>query len=104
MSAFEARIRVGEAGVQLVRDNDDEKALEAELVLGIITLAPVGPGQVMPIPFGAIRVPFDKAAVDGLAKQFTEASAEMKEKSNIEVAQSLEGVERAAAFSENLKS
>lgn len=103
MSAFEAKIRVGEAGIQLNRENDDELALEAELVLGIVTFAPVGPNQVIPVPFGALRVPLDKAAVEALAKQLNEAAEQMKDRPNIEVANSLAGVEQAAQFQQGLR-
>jgi hypothetical protein len=103
MSAFDARIRVGQAGVQVLKESEDGPAYEAELHLGIMTLAPVGPNQVLPIPVGGLRVPFDIDAVDNLIQELIGAKEQMSRRPNIEVASSLEGVDRAAQFHETLK-
>lgn len=103
MSAFDAKIRVAEVGIQLNRESEDELALEAEMILGVMAVAPVGPGQAIPVPLGTLRVPLDKNSVVSLGEQFTKAAEQMKEPSKLEVASSLEGVEQAAKITEGLR-
>ncbi len=104
MTAFDAKVRIGEAAIQLNRENEDELATEAELVLGVLTVAQVGPNQVLPIPFGTIRIPLDKSSVVTLSEQFAKAAEQMKDRPNIEIASSLAGVDQAVAAQQDLRS
>jgi hypothetical protein len=95
MSAFEATIRVGEASVAPIPDPDG-KSYDAHLILGIMAVAPVGPGQALPIPLGILRVPLDKNALNSMAKEFTEVASKLDERSDIAIATDLSSVERIA--------
>ena len=96
MSAFDARVRIAEASVNVIKEEGQEFATEAELVLGIATVVQVGPNQILPIPFGAIRVPLDKSSLDSLRDRLDAASKELKERVDIAIAPNLNGVENLA--------
>lgn len=95
MSAFDATIRVGEAGVESV-EGPDGKAYEGQLVLGLMTVVPVGPQQLLPVPFGTIRVPLNKQSCQNLIESLQALEESLEERSNIEVATNLGAVEKAA--------
>lgn len=103
MSAFDMKVRVAEMAIQLNRQSDEELATEAELVLGIMAVTVVGPGQALPIPLGTVRVPLDKSSIEGLASQLTQAAEQMKDRPNIEIATDMGAVERTAEFTEKLR-
>lgn len=103
MSAFDATLRVGEASVQLQKENDDAPAYEAQLVLGLLALAPVAPDQALPIPLGTLRCPLNLDAIESLIDSLSRARDQMSRKPNIAIASSLEGVDRAAEFQQGLR-
>lgn len=103
MSAFDATIRVGEIQHELKREKPDGPAYAMDMILGMMTLAQVGPQQFMPIPFGVVRVPMDTEAVDSLIADLVEVREQMSTKPNIAVAHSLEGVDKAAQFQQGLR-
>ena len=76
MSAFDAKVRVGHVEIALVRENEDELAQSAELILGVHTFVPVSQDQLLP--------------------------EEMKEPSKIEIATDLGRAEQMAKVQENL--
>lgn len=103
MSAFDARVRVGSAGVGVIKENDDTPAYEAELALNLMGIAPVGPGQAIPIPFGTIRVPLDTGSVDALIQQLQEAREQMAERPpQVETATNLSEADRLAKITQGL--
>jgi len=95
MSAFEATIRVGEASIEPIREADG-KSYGAHLILGVLAVAPTGPGQGLPIPLGILRVPLDKNALQSLAKEFNETADKLSERSDLAIATDLSSVERIA--------
>jgi hypothetical protein len=95
MSAFEATIRVGEASIEAIQ-SPDGKTYDAHLILGVMAVAPVAPGQALPIPLGIVRVPLDKNALQSLAKEFTETADKLDERSDLAIASDLSSVERIA--------
>lgn len=95
MSAFDAKIRVGEASIETLRDPDG-KSYEAHLVLGVMAVAPVGPGQAIPVPLGILRVPLDKGSLKSLIVEFTKAHEDLDERSDLAIATDLSSVERIA--------
>ena len=95
MSAFDATVRVGEAYVE-TRVEEDGKAYEGHLVLGVMTVIPVGPQQLLPVPLGTLRVPLNKQSADSLIESLTSLRDELDERSNLAVATDLSAVERAA--------
>lgn len=82
MSAFDATIRVGEASVQVLED-EQGRSFEAHLILGVLAVAPVGPGQAIPIPLGILRIPLDKNSTHQLSKSLQEAEEKLQERPNI---------------------
>lgn len=102
MSAFDARIRVAEAHIQVVRENDEAPAYEAELVLGVLTILPVE-GGVLPVPIGAFRVGLNKETVVALRDKLTDAAEEMSDKPDITIAKDLSGVDRVQEFQQGLR-
>jgi hypothetical protein len=102
MSAFDATIRVGEASVAVLEDPQGKKT-EAHLILGVLAVAPVGPGQAIPIPLGVLRVPVDKRSITQLRKELEQAEEQMEERSDIQIATSLDGVDQAAQKVQNLR-
>jgi hypothetical protein len=104
MSAFDMTVRVGNASVVLVEaDDGNDKAVEAQMILGVLALAPIQPGQALPIPLGQLRVPLDKASIDALISELQQASGQMRERSSVAVAHDLSEVERAAKFHQGLR-
>lgn len=103
MSAFDATLRIGEASVQLNKQDDDSPAYEAQLVLGLMALAPIGPEQALPIPLGTLRCPLGYEAVESLIDNLTKALEQMSRRPNIVTATSLEGADRAAEFQQGLR-
>jgi hypothetical protein len=95
MSAFDATIRVGEAGTEAI-PSEDGKLYEGQLVLGLLTVVPVGPQQLLPVPFGTVRVPLNKKSCGSLIESLQELYDSLEERSNIEVATNLSAVEAAA--------
>lgn len=107
MSAFDIQVNVAAINVALVKDNPenpDEQATSAELALGLASFFPVGPGQFQPIPFGTVRAPLDKVAIDNLIAQLQEASDQMKERSKIEIANDVSQAEALANATAEVKS
>lgn len=102
MSSFDTTLRVGEASVQVV-ENEDGRAYEAQLVLGTITVLPVSKDQVIPVPIGIYRISFDKKTIGGLIEQLQKAKDVLVERIHIETASSLAGVDQAANFQSNLR-
>ena len=104
MSAFDMTVRVGNASVVPVEPDDGgDKAVEAQMILGVLALAPIQPGQALPIPLGQLRVPLDKASIDALISELQQVSGQMRERSNVTVAHDLSEVERAAKFQQGLR-
>jgi hypothetical protein len=102
MTAFDTTLRVGEASLQPIED-ENGNVYEAQLVLGTITLLPVGPGQAVPMPIGAYRVPLNRDAIKALYEQFGQALEVIKERPNIAIAGSMDGVEQAAQAQQGLR-
>jgi hypothetical protein len=103
MSAFDTKVRVGHAGIQLSQTEESELAQEAELVLGVVTFIQTGPDQMLPIPIGTLRIPMDKHFVDGLIDQLQQAAEQMKEPSKIEIASDLSRAEQVADIQSKLR-
>lgn len=95
MTAFDSTIRVGQAFTE-TQVEEDGKAYDGQLVFSVITVLPVGPQQVMPLPLGILRVPLNKQACGSLIESLQELHASLDERSNIEVATNLSAVEAAA--------
>lgn len=102
MSAFDATIRVGDVSLQLIED-ESGKSYEAQLILGVMALAPVGPNQAIPVPFGALRVPLDKKSTQDLIAQLQQADEQLSERVNIDIAGSMAGVDQAAKLQAGLR-
>lgn len=96
MSAFDATIRVGQAYVQEIPD-ENGKTYEAQIVLGVITIAPIGNGQVLPVPVGTMRVPINKDSIKDLIGSLQEAYDKMDQRSNIAVASDISQADKIAA-------
>jgi hypothetical protein len=73
MSAFDATIRVGEASVESI-PSPDGKTYEGQLVLGMMTIVPVGPQQLLPVPVGVLRVPLNKQSASALIESPQDAT------------------------------
>jgi hypothetical protein len=95
MTAFDSTIRIGEIGVQPVED-ENGSSYEAHLILGVISLLNVGPGQVVPLPLGVLRAPLGRDALKGLHKEIGDVLEIVKDRPDITIANSLAGVEQAA--------
>jgi hypothetical protein len=102
MSAFDATIRVGEVAVQPIED-ESGNTYEAHLILGMISLIPIGPGQLAPLPLGALRVPLAKDSLKGLRDEIDRVLETVKDRPNITIAGSLDGVDKAAEFQAGLR-
>src|SRR3954468_15029785 len=102
MSAFDATIRVGEVAIQPIEDESGH-TYEAHMILGMITLIPVGPGQMAPLPLGAIRVPLAKESLKGLRDEIDKVLEVVAERPNIQIAGNLDAVEKAAEFQQGLR-
>lgn len=87
MSAFDVTVRVGEASVEPISEGD--KIYEAQLVLGILTLAQIGPEQFLPIPLGVIRSHLDKQTIAEFIKSLQKVHDMMDKRPDISIAQSL---------------
>jgi hypothetical protein len=96
MSAFDATLRVGEASIQPV-PGPDGKSREVHLILGILTVAPVGPGQLRPVPIGLVRVPLDYDALSGLIQAGQAALEDLEKPSKLEVVTDTSQAQAAAA-------
>lgn len=103
MSFFDARIRVGQVTVAPVQEREDGPIYEAEIMYGLLSTVPVGPGQHLPIPIGGLRAPFDKESIGAIIKELQDVHERMSTRPNIEVANSLEGVERATQIQDRLR-
>jgi hypothetical protein len=103
MSAFDATIRVGEASIQPVQ-GPDGKNHEVHLILGVLTVAPVGPGQLLPIPIGLVRVPLDYDALSGLIQAGQAALEDLEKPSRLEVVTSPAAAEQAAQQAKRFES
>ena len=104
MTAFDATIQVGGIQVFPVGEKEaDDKYTEAQMLLGIMATAPVGPGQLLPIPFGGLRVPLDLPSINDLISELQKTAEQLKERVDIPIASSLAGVERAAAQEQKLR-
>lgn len=95
MSAFDGRVRIGEAGIQVNEDEHGNK-YELELVLGVMALIPVGPGQAAPLPIATLRVPLDKDSALSVFTQGLEAAKQLSKRPDIAVASDLSAVNKAA--------
>lgn len=102
MSAFDATIRVGEVALQPIEDEKGD-VHEAHLILGMISLIPVGPGQMAPLPLGALRVPLAKDSLKGLRDEIDKVLEVVKDRPNIQIAGSLDGIDKAAEFQQGLR-
>lgn len=102
MSAFETTLNIGSLGVQPLED-ENGKSTEAHLVMGVVSYIPTGPGQAVPLPLGLIRVPVDRNALKGFHEEIGRALEVVEERSQVQVASSLDGVDKAAQFQANLR-
>jgi hypothetical protein len=102
MSAFDTTVRVGSIGTEVVVDENGKKH-EANLILGILTLAQIGPDQFLQIPIGVIRAPLDKNAIKAAIEGFQKAYDELEDRSDIAIASDLNAVERAAQAQAGLR-
>jgi hypothetical protein len=102
MSAFDATIRVGEVALQPIED-DKGNTYEAHMILGMISLIPIGPGQMAPLPLGALRVPLAKDSLKGLRDEIDKVLEVVKDRPNIQIAGNLSDVEKAAEFQQGLR-
>lgn len=91
MSAFEATIRVGEVQVEVAEDERGKK-YQANLVLGVLALAPAGPQQVIPIPLGALKVPLDKDSIGSVIQSLQSAYDAMEKRPDLQIASNLDGL------------
>lgn len=101
MSAFDVTVRVGELSVEAIT-HEDGKTVEAHILLGVISILPMGDGRFAPIPFGTVRAPVGKAAVGSLIKELQEVYERLEEPSRIETATDLSEAERIAKVTQGL--
>lgn len=101
ISAFDATIRVGEASVHALED-ENGKTYEAQLVLGVMAVAPAGPQQIIPIPLGLLRVPLNKDSITSLIDELSAVNLKMESRPDIQVATNLSQVEHAAKLQQGL--
>lgn len=105
MSAFDATLNIGSIGLVSVGEPDaDGKIVAVQLLLGVKTDIPVGPGQLLPLSLGDLRIPLDKNSVEALIEALQSANEKLKEQPvAIDIASSLSGVEQAAKLERGLR-
>lgn len=89
---FEAILQIIEARAEVVSDE------RVDLCFTLGLSIPVGPGQVMPLPGGRVRIPMGKeAALDFLQRVQTdvETMPDPKPESDLVVASNMAGVDQA---------
>jgi hypothetical protein len=102
LSAFDATVRVASVFFQPI-ENEDGDIYDAHMILGVATLLPVGPDQVVPLPFGTLRVPLNHEALSDIEKQIAEVKELLKRRPQVETASSVAEAERLAEFQNSLK-
>lgn len=102
MSVFEATINVSNVAAEVIEDESGKK-FAANLVLGVQAFAPVGPNQLLPIPIGLLRAPFDKQSLKNLITHLQEAHDQLDEHSDIAIATDLSTADRIAQSQKGLR-
>jgi hypothetical protein len=107
MSAFDMTVRPVDVQIALRDSNGGEEPNELQIgvVLGMILPFSAGPNE-GPIvaPLGIIRLPMDRDMAEQVGKAILEGAEQLPKKSNLTVANSLQGVDDLNQFQQGLRS
>lgn len=103
MSAFDATLRA--LDVQVIDpQSEDQTSTQLAVIVGLILPIAQGPGQPpIPAPLGILRFDLDKTALQELSQDAGEAAEKLKSHSSVVLANSLDGVDKAAEFQQGLR-
>ena len=73
------------------------------VMVGTILPFALEPGKPLPIPLGVLRFPLNSENANNLAESLKTEAEKLPKPSNIEVASSLAGVEKAVDFTQKLR-
>lgn len=97
-------ITINPLSINLTKAQDDLTA-QIVIVTGIpFPIEDPSTGGPLHVPSDQYRVPLDKTSARGLGEALIELSNDLKEHSNIQIANSLQGVEQAVNLDKNLRS
>lgn len=103
MSAFDATLRA--LDIQIIEPTDeDQHSTQIAVIVGLVLPIAQGPGQPpIPAPLGILRFDVEKEALNALGADAQVVADKLKGRSNVVLANSLEGVDQAAEFQQGLR-
>jgi len=105
--AFDAVVQP--LGVNIISPNPDElqpgqaPEIQVAITIGLMLPFQQAPGQPLMVPLGTIRVPFEPGVAKEIGEKMAEEGGKFPPRPNLDIANSLEGLDQTQAFQQKLR-